>query len=108
MNNDVLVITKENFEDEVIRSDKPVLVDFWAEWCGPCRMVAPIIDQIATEYKDKVKVAKINVDEQNELAGNFKIMSIPTLKVFKNGKEVESVMGARSKESIADMLNKHL
>jgi thioredoxin 1 len=108
MSNNVLTITKENFENEVLRSDKPVLVDFWAAWCGPCRMVAPIIDSIAAEYIDKAKVGKINVDEQSELAEKFKIMSIPTLIVFKNGQIAESVMGARSKESIAEMLNKHL
>jgi len=108
MSDNVLTITKENFENEVIRSDKPVLIDFWAAWCGPCRMVAPIIDSIAAEYNGKAKVGKINVDEQNELAEQFKIMSIPTLIVFKNGKIAESVMGARSKESIADMLNKYL
>lgn len=108
MNDSILTITNENFENEVIKSDKPVLIDFWAIWCGPCRMVAPIIEKIATEYKDKVKVGKINVDEQNELATKYKIMSIPTLIVFKNGQIVESVMGARSKESIAEMLNKHL
>ncbi|MDD4297027.1 MAG: thioredoxin [Ruminiclostridium sp.] len=108
MSNNVLTITKENFENEVLRSDKPVLVDFWAAWCGPCRMVAPIIDSVAADYIGKAKVGKINVDEQSELAEKFKIMSIPTLIVFKNGQIAESVMGARSKESIAEMLNKHL
>ncbi len=92
----------------MLQSDVPVLVDFWAAWCGPCRMVAPVVDQIAKEYNGKAKVGKINVDEQGELAQDFRIMSIPTLMVFKGGKMVESVMGARTKEALADMLNKHL
>lgn len=108
MSDKVITITKDNFEKEVIQSDKPVLVDFWAAWCGPCRMVAPIVDQIATEYEGKVKVGKVNVDEQGELASQFRVMSIPTLMVFKDGKLAESVMGARSKEALAGMLNKHL
>ncbi|NLY18381.1 MAG: thioredoxin [Clostridiaceae bacterium] len=108
MSSSVITITKENFDTEVIRSEIPVLVDFWAAWCGPCRMVAPVVDEIAKDYEGKVKVGKINVDEQNELAEKFRIVSIPTLMVFKNGQIAESVMGARSKESIAQMLDKHL
>lgn len=108
MSESVLTITAENFENEVIKSDIPVLVDFWAAWCGPCRMVAPVVDQIAAEFKGKVKVGKINVDEESELAERFRIMSIPTLIVFKNGQIAESVMGARSKESLANMLNKYV
>lgn len=108
MSDSIITITKDNFDTEVLRSEIPVLVDFWAAWCGPCRMIAPVVDEIATDYKGKVKVGKINVDEQNELAEKFRIMSIPTLIVFKNGQIAESVMGARSKESIAEMLNKHL
>lgn len=108
MSENVLTLTKDNFEKEVLQSDKPVLVDFWAAWCGPCRMVAPVIDQIADEYAGKVKVGKVNVDEQSELSEKYRIMSIPTLMVFKNGAIAESVMGARSKESLAGMLDKHL
>ncbi len=108
MSENVLTLTKDNFEKEVLQSDKPVLVDFWAAWCGPCRMVAPIVDQIAAEYAGRVKVGKINVDEQGELAERYRIMSIPTLMVFKDGKIAESVMGSRSKESLAGMLNKHI
>ena len=78
----ILELTKENFDKEVIQSDKPVLVDFWAAWCGPCRMVAPIIEQVAEEFQGKAKVAKVNVDEQSELAQQYKIMSIPTLIIF--------------------------
>lgn len=108
MSENVLTLTKDNFEKEVLQSDKPVLVDFWAAWCGPCRMVAPVVDQIASEYAGKVKVGKINVDEQGELSEKYRIMSIPTLIVFKNGNIAESVMGARSKEALAGILNKHL
>ncbi len=104
----VLTLTKDNFEKEVLQSDKPVLVDFWAAWCGPCRMVAPVVDEIASEYNGKAKVGKINVDEQNELAQSYRVMSIPTLMVFKNGKIAENVVGARSKADLANMLNKHL
>lgn len=100
----VLTITKENFETEVMQSDKPVLLDFWATWCGPCRMVAPIVDEIAEEATDK-KVGKVNVDEQPELASSFNIMSIPTLIVIKDGKVANTAVGVRSKEAILKMLD---
>ena len=96
-------ITAMNFEQEVMRSDKPVLLDFYADWCGPCRMVAPVIDQIAQERSD-VKVGKINVDEQGELAARFGVMSIPTLVVIKDGKVVAQSMGAKPKAQILGML----
>ena len=96
-------ISKSNFEQEVIRSDKPVLLDFWAPWCGPCRMVSPILDEIAQERSD-IKVGKVNVDEQPELAGQFGIMSIPTLVVMKNGKVVNQALGARPKDQILALL----
>jgi len=108
MSEKVLNFTKDNFEKEVLQSDKPVLVDFWAAWCGPCRMVAPIVSQIANEYDGRVKVGKVNVDDENELAQKYRIMSIPTLIVFKNGKLVDSVIGARSKEDLSRMLDNHL
>ncbi len=96
-------INNSNFHDEVIRSDKPVLLDFWAPWCGPCRMVIPILDEIAKERTD-VKVCKVNVDEQPELARQFGVMSIPMLVVMKNGKIVQQTTGARPKQQILAML----
>ncbi|SRR5699024_5389717 len=99
----VITLTKENFEQEVLRSDKPVLVDFWASWCGPCRMVSPIVDEIAEERSD-IKVGKVNVDEQQMLAAQFSVMSIPTLLVFKNGQVVNQAVGARPKQQILALL----
>lgn len=96
-------INKNNFQEEVLNSDKPVLLDFWAGWCGPCRMVSPIVDEIAAARSD-IKVGKINVDEQMELASQFQIMSIPTLIVIKNGRIVNQAVGARSKAQILSML----
>lgn len=98
-------ITKENFEAEVMNSDRPVLIDFWAPWCGPCRMLSPTISEIAEEYGDKVKVCKVNVDEQCELASTFGVMSIPTLVVIKEGKVVNSVTGVRPKDQIVSMFS---
>ena len=99
----VVTITKENFENEVLKSDKPVLLDFWATWCGPCRMVSPIVDEIANE-RDDIKVGKINVDEQGELSMQFRIVSIPTLIVMKNGEVANKDVGAMPKEEILNLL----
>ncbi len=100
----VLTITKDNFEQEVINSDKPVLIDFWAPWCGPCRMVGPTVEQVAEETTGTAKVGKVNVDEQPELAQAFSVMSIPTLVVMKNGKVAHSVVGVQSKNAILSMI----
>ena len=103
LNMSAININKNNFRSEVMNSDKPVLLDFWAPWCGPCRMVVPIVEEIARERSD-IKVGKINVVEQPELASQFGVMSIPTLVVMKDGKIVNQAMGARPKNAILDML----
>lgn len=99
-----LRITKDNFEKEIINSELPVLLDFWAPWCAPCRMIAPVIAQVAEKYADKAKVGKVNVDEENDLAAAFGIVSIPTLVVLKGGKVVSRATGFRSEAEIAAML----
>ncbi len=101
----ITVITKDNFQAEVLQSDKPVLVDFWAAWCGPCKMLSPVVDQIAEENPD-IKVGKINVDDEPELAGQFGVMSIPTLLMIKEGKVAAQAVGFRPKEQLVEMLLK--
>ncbi len=100
----VITITSKNFEEEVSKSEVPVLLDFWASWCGPCKMVSPIVDEVANEVAGKAKVGKINVDEEQELASAFQIMSIPTLVVIQNGKLINQAVGVRSKTEILEML----
>lgn len=99
----VLTISKETFQSEVLESKETVLVDFWASWCGPCRMLSPLVDQIAEELTE-IKVGKVNVDEQNELASQFQVMTIPTLIVFQNGKEVKRSVGVISKDEIKKLV----
>ncbi len=103
----VTVVTKDNFQAEVLDSDKPVLVDFWAVWCGPCRMVAPVVEQIAEE-NDDLKVCKVDVDEEGALAQQFGIMSIPSLLVFKGGELVERTVGVQPKDAILALVKKHV
>lgn len=101
-------VTKSNFEQEVLKAETPVIVDFWAAWCGPCRAISPVVEELGKEYAGKAKVVKINVDEENELAMQFGIMSIPTLKFFKGGKIVGEIVGAAPKPNIVAELQKHI
>ena len=101
-------ITESDFETEVLGADKPVLVDFWAPWCGPCRMVGPEVEAVAAEYAGRANVVKINVDEQPELAGRYGIMSIPTIIVIKNGEIAEQVVGAVNRGKLKEMLDRHI
>lgn len=101
----VTTVDDNNFEQEVLKADLPVLVDFWAEWCGPCKAVAPIVDEIATELSGKLKVAKLNVDEAQDVAGKYNIMSIPTFLIFKAGNPVEQIVGAMSKDQLLAKIN---
>lgn len=103
-----LEITTTTFENLVLKADKPVLVDFWAVWCGPCRQVGPVIDRLAKDYEGKITVGKVNVDEQTELAERYRVMSIPTLYIFKSGEVVDKLVGARPYEDLKAVLDKHV
>lgn len=101
-----VVFTDQNFDQEVIKSEKPVLVDFWAPWCGPCQIMGPIVEELAKEMGDKAKIGKLNVDENSVVAQNFSIMSIPTVMIFKGGKMVKQFVGVQAKESLKEELEK--
>lgn len=103
-----LTLTKANFKEEVLESEQPILVDFWASWCGPCRMVGPIVEALADDFDGRAVVGKVNVDEEDDLARQYSIMSIPTLVIFKGGEVVERVVGARSQGELAALLEKHI
>lgn len=102
----IAILTQENFEQEVLQSPKPILVDFWAEWCGPCKMLAPVLDELAAEYDGRVRIGKVNIDDHQALAAQFGIQSIPTLLLFQQGQVVEQVVGMRSKRDLSSRLEK--
>ncbi len=102
------IIKQDNFDEKVLGSDLPVLIDFWAEWCGPCRMVGPVVEELAKNYQGKALVGKVNVDEERSLAQKYRVFSIPTLFIFKDGQVVDQLVGARPYEDIARVLDKHV
>ncbi len=108
MSENILTLTSANFDTETKRAETPILVDFWAEWCGPCRMVAPVLEKLAQDYSGKVRIGKVNVDEHGGLASKFGIQSIPTLLIFKAGKVVEQFVGAAPRDVLARMIDKHV
>ena len=108
MNTNIVTLTNENFDDQIKQHTTPILVDFWAEWCGPCRMVAPVLEKLADEYDGKARIGKVNVDEHGGLAAKFGVQSIPTLLVFKEGKVVDQFVGATTRDVLAKLIDKHV
>ncbi len=101
----VIILSSENFESEVLKSDKPVMIDFWAEWCGPCKMLTPIIDELAEEFSDKIKICKLNVDEVRDIAMSYRVMSIPTVIFFKGDEQIAREVGVKPKEDYISIIN---
>ena len=108
MSENIIHVSDESFEQEVLQSDKPVLIDYWAEWCGPCKMIAPVLDEVASEYSDKVRVAKLNIDDNPATPPKYGIRGIPTLMLFKNGSVQATKVGALSKSQLADFLDSNI
>jgi thioredoxin 1 len=108
MSANIVNLTSETFDSEIKKPGSPILVDFWAEWCGPCRMVAPVLEQLASEYSGRVRVGKVNVDEQSALASKYGIQSIPTLLLFKEGKVVDSMIGAGTRDVLVRLVDRHI
>ena len=106
MGSNIITVTTSNFDQEVLKSPAPVLIDFWAEWCGPCKMVAPILDELSAEYDGKVKIGKVNIDDHQDLATQYNIRAIPTLLLFKGGQVVDQIVGLRSKKDFKAKLDK--
>jgi thioredoxin 1 len=102
----IVTLTQDNFESEALKSTAPVLVDFWAEWCGPCKMIAPVLDELATEYQGRVKIGKVNIDEHQGLAAKYQVTAIPTLLMIKNGEVIDQKRGAKSKRELKEILDR--
>jgi thioredoxin 1 len=108
MSKNIVTLTTDNFEEEIKKAGAPILVDFWAEWCGPCRMVAPVLEKLADQYDGKARIGKVNVDEHSTLASKFGVQSIPTLLLFKEGRVVEQLIGATTQDTLAKLIDKHI